>query len=296
MDISILVFDSSLEAIRANIERTSREGFSGCWMPNATGYDALTALAAVGSGVNMRLGSAVVPVHPRHPVALAQQALTVNRVLDGNLALGVGLSHPLFVERSWGLSYDRPVAYMAEYLEILIPLLEEGRAFVRGERLSMRGELTIDAPACPVLVAALGPRMLKLTGRVAAGTITWMVGAETIRDLTAPTINEAAAAAGRGAPEVVVGLPVCVSDDLEGARARAGHSVRMYGKMPSYRAMLDREGLDDPGDLCVVGTESQVAEQLAAFFEAGATSIAASPTGTPEEVERTRACLAALVR
>ena len=296
MDISILGFDASLEAIKANVERTNREGFSGYWMPNAAGYDALTALAAVGPGIDMRLGSAVVPIHPRHPVALAQQALTVNRVLDGNLALGVGLSHRLFVERSWGLSFDRPVAYMAEYLEILVPLLEERRAFVRGERLSMRGELEIDAPACPVLVAALGPRMLKLAGRATAGTITWMVGADTIRNLTAPTINEAAAAAGRGTPEVVVGLPVCVSDDLKGARARAGNSFRMYGKMPSYRAMLDREGLDGPGELCVVGTESQVAEQIGAFFEAGATSVAAFPTGTPDEVERTRACLAALVR
>ena len=136
---------------------------------------------------------------------------------------------------------------MAEYLDVLIPLLEERRAFARGERASMRGELDIDAPACPVLVAALGPRMLELAGRAAAGTITWMVGLDTIRDLTAPTINEAAAAAGRDAPEVVVGLPVCVSDDLERARGRAANAFRMYGKMPSYRAMLDREGLDSPG-------------------------------------------------
>lgn len=295
MDISILAFDASLEGIAENIRRTNREGFSGCWIPNATGHDALTALAAVGSGVNMRLGPAVVPVHPRHPAALAQQALTVNQVLGGNLALGVGLSHRLFVERVWGLSFARPVAYMAEYLDVLVPLLEERRAFARGERVSMRGELDIDAPACPVLVAALGPRMLELAGRAAAGTITWMVGVDTIRNLTSPTINEAAAAAGRDAPEVVVGLPVCVSDDLEGARGRAANAFRMYGKMPSYRAMLDREGLDSPGDLCVIGSEGQVAEKMAAFFEAGATSIAVSPTGTPEEVERTRECLAALV-
>ena len=295
MDISIIGFDHSLEAMRENIERTSQQGFSGYWTPNALGYDALTALAVAGSGVNMRLGTAVVPVHPRHPVALAQQALTVNRILDGNLSLGVGVSHRLFVERSWGLSFDRPVAYMAEYLDVLVPLLEERRAFARGERVSMRGELDIDAPACPVLVAALGPRMLALAGRAAAGTITWMVGVNTIRNLTAPTLNEAAALAGRNAPEIVVGLPVCVSDDLEGARARAVNTFNMYGRMPSYRAMLDREGLNSPGDLCVVGSESQVAEQIAAYFEAGATSIAASPTGTPEEVERTRACLAALI-
>ena len=114
MDISIIGFDRSLEAIRANIARTSREGFSGYWVPNGRGSDALTALAVAG-GADIRLGTAVVPVHPRHPVALAQQALTVNRALDGRLALGLGVSHRILVEGSWGLSFDRPVAYLTEY-------------------------------------------------------------------------------------------------------------------------------------------------------------------------------------
>ena len=294
MDISILGFDRSLDAIRSNIARTSREGFSGYWMPNGRGSDALTALAVAGNSTDMRLGTAVVPVHPRHPVALAQQALTVNRVLGGRLALGVGVSHRMMVEGSWGLSYDRPVAYLSEYLDALLPLLSERRVSVAGERVSTHSELDIDSPPCPVFIAALGPRMLELAGRATSGTITWMVGANTIRELTAPVINEAAAAAGRGVPEVVVGLPVCVTDDRSDALARAAHSLRIYGQLPSYRAMLDREGLEGPGELCVIGSEAQVAEQLAAFFDAGATSIAAAPTGTPEEVERTRACLAAL--
>ena len=137
--------------------------------------------------------------------------------------------------------------------------------------------------------------MLELAGRLTSGTITWMVGVKTMRELTAPVINEAAAAAGRDAPEVVAGLPVCVTDDEPDARARVAHSLRMYGNLPSYRAMLDREGLDGPGDVCVIGTEEQVAAQLAGYFEAGATSVAAAPTGNPEEVERTRACLASLL-
>ena len=294
MDISIIGFDRSLEAIRANIDRTSREGFSGYWVPNGQGSDALTALAVAGGGADIRLGTAVVPVHPRHPAALAQQALTANRALGGRLALGLGVSHRILVEGSWGLSFDRPVAYLSEYLDALLPLLNEHRVSVAGERVSAHSELDIDSPPCPVFIAALGPRMLELAGRATSGTITWMVGANTIRDLTAPVINEAAAAAGRGAPEVVVGLPVCVTGNGSDARAQAARSLRLYGELPSYRAMLDREGLEGPGDVCVIGAESEVAEQLAAFFEAGATSIAAAPTGTPEEVERTRACLAAL--
>ena len=295
MDISIFGFDRSLEAISANISRTAQEGFSGYWTPNGRSCDALTALAVAGTGADIRLGTAVVPVHPRHPAALAQQALTANAALGGRLALGVGVAHRFFVEGTWGLSFDRPVAYLAEYLEALLPLLSERTASVAGERVSMHGELAIDAPPCPVLVAALGPRMLELAGRLTSGTITWMVGARTIRDLTAPTIIAAAAAAGRDAPEVVAGLPVCVTANVADARVRAARSLRVYGDLPSYRTMLDREGLDDPAEMCVMGSEEQVAEQLAGYFEAGATSVAAAPTGNPDEIERTRACLADLL-
>ena len=295
MDISIFGFDRSLDAIKANISRTDREGFSGYWVTNGRSCDALTALAVAGAGTGIRLGTAVVPVHPRHPAALAQQALTANLALDGRLALGVGVAHRFFVESTWGLSFDRPVAYLAEYLDALLPLLNERTASVTGERVTMNGALALEAPPCPVLVAALGPRMLELAGRSTSGTVTWMVGVKTIQELTAPVINEAAAAAGRETPEVVAGVPVCVTDAEGDARVRAAHSLRMYGDLPSYRTMLDREELDGPGDMCVIGTEEQVAPRLAAYFEAGATSIAAAPIGTPEEVERTRACLAALV-
>ena len=294
MDISILGFDRSLEDIRAHVERTSREGFSGYWVPNGRGSDALTALAVAGADVDIRLGTAVVPIHPRHPLALAQQALTVNRVLGGRLALGVGVSHRPMVEDGWGLSFARPVAYLSEYLDALLPLLQDRRVSVDGERISVHGELDIDAPPCPVFVAALGPRMLELAGRTASGTITWMVGLGTVRELTVPTITEAADRAGRDAPEVVVGLPVCVTDDPADARTRSAAALARYGELPSYRQMLDREGLEGPGDLCVIGDEDVVAAQLAAYVDAGATSIAAAPTGTHEEVDRTRMCLASL--
>jgi F420-dependent oxidoreductase-like protein len=242
------------------------------------------------------MGVAVIPIYTRHPVAMAQQALTVNKVLNGNLALGVGASHRVFVERVWGGSFDQPVSYMAEYLEILLLLLEERRAYMRGKRIVMRGELDIEGSACPVMVAALGPRMLELAGRVAAGTITWMAGLRTIKEFTAPAINEAAAAAGRSAPNVVVGLPVCVTDDIDGARARATDLLSKEEQASSYKKLLDREGLSGAGEMCIIGSEASVADQLAAFLEAGATSILAAPTGTSEEIERTWELLASLVR
>lgn len=286
---------TSLDAIRAQIERADGQGFSGYWLPQATGMDALTVLAAAGSGADMPMGVAVVPVYTRHPVALAQQALTVNKALDGNLTLGVGASHRVFVERVWGQSFDRPVDYMAEYLEILQLLLEERQAYMRGKRLVMRGELDIEGPACPVMVAALGPRMLELAGKAAAGTITWMAGPKTIHDFVAPTINDAAEAAGRRAPEVLAGLPVCVTDDIDGARARATALLSKEEQASSYKKMLDREGLSGAGEICIIGSEGQVADRLGAFVEAGATGILAAPTGTAEEVERTWVALEALV-
>ena len=302
MEISIFGVDlsrnaasaTSLDTIRAQIERAERQGFSGYWLPQAAGLDALTVLAAVGSGVDMPMGVAVVPVYTRHPVALAQQALTANKALNGNLTLGVGASHRVFVERVWGQSFDRPVGYMAEYLEILLLLLEERQAYMRGKRVVMRGELDIEGPACPVMVAALGPRMLELAGRAAAGTVTWMAGLKTIRDFVAPTITDAAAAAGRSAPDVVVGLPVCVTDDIEGARARATGLLSKEEQASSYKNMLEREGLSGAGEICVIGSEDEVSEKLAAFMSAGATSILAAPIGTEDEIDRTWEALAAL--
>ena len=304
MEISIFDVDpsraaastTSLDTIRARIQRAARHGFSGYWLPQATGLDALTALAAAGTGVDLPMGTAVVPVYNRHPVALAQQALTTNQALGGNLTLGVGASHRVFVERIWGQSFDRAVDYVAEYLEILQLLLEERKAYMKGKRLIMRGELDVEGPACPVLVAALGPRMLKLAGTAAAGTVTWMAGPKTVRDFVAPTINEAAAIAGRNAPAVAVGLPVCVTDDLDGARARAAVLLDKEAQASSYKHMLDREGLSSAGEICVLGNEDHVSEKLAAVFTAGATAVLAAPIGADDEIERTWDLLASLAK
>ncbi len=287
---------SSLDTIRAHVQRAHRQGFSGgYWLPQVNSMDALTILATVGSGFDMPMGVAVVPVYTRHPVALAQQALTVNKALNGNLTLGVGASHRAFVERMWGQSFERPADYMAEYLEILLLLLNERKAYMRGKRVVMRGELDIEGPACRVILAAHGPRMVELAGRAAAGAITWMTGPKTIRDFTVPAIAEAAETAGRSsAPEVVVSLPVCVTDDAEGARVRATELLAKSEQAPAHKKMLDREGLSSAGEICIIGSEDQVSEKLAVFFAAGAAKVVAVPTGTDEEIERTWEAMAAL--
>jgi 5,10-methylenetetrahydromethanopterin reductase len=263
-------------------------------MSNIFGLDALTALAVVGSQVpGIELGTAVVPTYPRHPVVLAQQALTVATAVGGRLALGIGLSHKIVIEDRYGLSFDRPARHMREYLSILLPLLEGQPADFRGE--TMRAAVTLTTPRpgrVPVLLAALGPRMLELAGRRTDGTVLWMTGPATVRDYIVPAISKAAAEAGRPGPRVVCLLPVCVTDDPDGARARAARVFAIYGQLPSYRAMLDREGAEGPGDVAIVGSEDEVAAQIRALDQAGVTDFVAGEYSRAEdEHRRTRALL-----
>ena len=170
-------------------------------MPQIFGLDAFTTLAVIAREVpEISLGTGVVPVYRQHPMALAQQALTVSQVGNGRLVLGIGLSHQIVVESLWGLSYDRPLRYMREYLAALGPLLEGEESAATGEVVTAVGAVDVVAPAPELLVAALGPKMLELAGRVADGTVTWMVGPKTLADHIVPTISAAASAGDRPPP------------------------------------------------------------------------------------------------
>jgi F420-dependent oxidoreductase-like protein len=273
-------------------------GIQTAWASQIFAFDALTTIAAVGREVaGIEFGTAVVPTYPRHPVMLAAQALTVQSATGGRLTLGIGLSHQLVIENVFGLSFEKPARHMREYLSILMPLLEGEQATFAGETLSAStfGPLQIEAPAPPVLVAALGPTMLGIAGRMADGTVTWMTGPATIESHIIPTIRTAAAEAGRPEPQIGVGLPVCVTDDQPAARARAAELFVMYGVLPSYRAMLDREGAEGPADVAIVGTESEVKSQIQHLASIGTTEFCAAPFGTADEIAATVGTLAGLV-
>jgi 5,10-methylenetetrahydromethanopterin reductase len=273
-------------------------GIESAWASQIFGYDALTALAAIGREVTgIDFGTAVVPTFPRHPVMLAGQALTVQAATGGRLTLGIGLSHQVVVENVFGMAFDRPVRHMREYLSILMPLLGGEQASFTGETLkaSTFGPLQIEAPAPPVLVAALGTTMLGIAGRMAAGTVTWMTGPATIESHIVPTIRAAATDAGRPEPRIGVGLPVCVTDDVAAARARASETFVVYGHLPSYRAMLDREGAKGPGDVGLVGTEAEVKAQVRRLADIGATDFCGAPFGSADEIKASIGALASLV-
>ncbi len=295
-----VMFDTEkpFDDVAAQVAGLADAGIETAWASQIFALDALTTIAAVSREVpGIHFGTAVVPTYPRHPVMLAAQALTVQAASGGRLTLGIGLSHQMVIENVFGLSFDRPARHMREYLEILVPALAGEQVTFAGETLSAStfGPLQIAAPAPDVLVAALGTVMLDLAGRLASGTITWMTGPVTIEEHIVPTINAAAAGAGRPLPQVGVGLPVCVTGDPDGARARAAEVFAVYGHLPSYRAMLDREGAAGPADVAIVGSASEVADQVRRLAGIGATDFCGAPFGTVDEIRASVDTLAGLV-
>jgi F420-dependent oxidoreductase-like protein len=174
-----------------------------------------------------------------------------------------------------------------------VPLLREGKVSFSGDVYRVNANLEANgAPNPPsIIVAALGPKMLQITGSIADGTATWTTGVKTLGDHIVPTLTRAAADAGRPAPRIIAGLPVCVTEDVDAARELAAKTFAVYGTLPSYRAMLDREGAETPGDIALVGDESAVGAQVQALADAGVTDFGASAYGSPEQIDRTRALM-----
>ena len=302
------LFVGALDLMRDVAERLQRisdaeqDGFDSYWLPQHFGADMLTVIAMAGMQTHrIELGTAVVPTFPRHPVALAQQALTAQVSVGGRLTLGIGVSHRSTIEEWLGLSYSHPVRHIEEYLSVLRPLLYESGVDFHGREFRVAGELQIpdaDMVSCPVLLAALGPRMLEVAGRLADGTITWMTGPNTLREHVVPRLNEAAEAAGNPAPRICVGMPIAVTDHPERARARADRLFQNYAALPNYRAMLEREGVESSGEIAIVGEEAAVEDQLRRLAEIGATDLLATifpVDGSQTSANRTRTFLQGLV-
>lgn len=266
------------------IVRAETMGFLSAWAPNVRGGDALTMLAVAGARTSrIELGTFVVPTYPRHPTALAQQALTAAALAGGRLTLGIGLSHRVVMEEMLGFDWDRPIRHMREYLACLLPLLRGEAVEFRGEEFRINGyALAIPGGAAPpLLIAALGPQMLRLTGRHADGTAIWMGGPRYLAEHVVPVLNAAAREAGRPAPRILAGLPVCVTDRPDEARAHANTTFERYGQLPSYRAALDKEGAAGPADVALIGSATEVSAGIRRLAEAGATDLAAAVFALP---------------
>lgn len=264
-------------------------GFPTMWMVQGFGHDAINALSIAGRETNrIELGTSVVPIQPRHPVALAQQALTAATACGGRFTLGIGLSHKVMIEDMMGLSYRKPGAQMREYLAVLLPLLKGERVKYAGEQYRVNMGVDIeDAPRpVPVLLAALGPVMLDLAGAQADGTITWLTGLNTLEKHIVPSITKAARDAGRAAPRIVAGLPILLTNDADGARAKLAGALSFYDALPSYRAMLDREGAPNAAGVAIVGGKNVLDDALSRLRDIGITDFRASITGIGGDSEQ----------
>ena len=300
-------YGTKVERMRADARWAEDAGLDTVWIPQIPDeFDALTAVALVGTETSrIEIGTAVVPIQPRHPVALAQQALSVQAACHGRLSLGLGVSHHWIIDEMMGLPYARQAQTMAAYLDVLdVALAGPGPVDVENELFRIHNPLDItDVAPTPVLIAALGPRMLQLCGERTQGTILWMADERAIATHIVPALLQSAQAAGRPAPRVVAGIPICLCLDSEvpAAVERTNRILAEAEVSPNYQALLDRGDARSVGDILAAGSEETIAKRLAGFADAGVTDISVRvvPIGSGRDEliassKRTRAFLSSL--
>lgn len=272
---------STLDDIIDVAKNAETAGLDNVWLANIFSFDAISTLAIIGRETQrIGLGTAVTPTYPRHPTAIAQQALTTAAASNNRFTLGIGLSHQVVIESMLGMSYDKPAKHMREYLSVLMPLVRGEQANFQGDEYRVAGvDLNIPgADTMPVVIAALGPVMLKLAAEMADGTNTWMVGPKTMENHIIASLR----AAGGADAKVVGGMPIVLTTNVDAARAKIAEDLTIYGQLPSYRAMLDREGAAGPADIAIVGDENQVRGAIKRFEDIGVTDFNAAIMNTEE--------------
>ncbi|MBK5222311.1 MAG: TIGR03564 family F420-dependent LLM class oxidoreductase [Acidimicrobiia bacterium] len=285
---------ASVEKMVEQATKAEADGFSALWYAGAIGGDPLLAMAMAGAATStIELGTSIVQTYPCHPSLQANRVLAAVAAMDRpGFTLGIGPSHGPVIEGMYKMDYSHPGRHTEEYVRIISPLLRGEAVAFDGEDLSLHAAAKPKPPAHPVplLVAALGPRLLRVAGELTDGTILWMGNARSIETHVAPRINAAAEAAGRPAPRIVAGLPVAVHDDVDEARRVAAEQFTVYGQLPNYRRLLDHGDADGPGDAAIVGDEAAVAAGIQGLFDSGATDVWAAvfPVGDDRSGSRAR--------
>lgn len=271
---------TKIERMRADARWAESAGLHSIWLPQIPDeFEVLTACALVGLDTSrIEIGTAVLPVQPRHPVEIARHALSVQAVCGGRLSLGLGVSHHWVIEEMLGLPYEQPVATMRDVLDVLEPALNggPGTVVVDNDRFHVNQPLDVtDVAPTPILLAALGPRMLELCGARTDGTILWMADERAIGDHVVPRLTAAAEAAGRAAPRVVAGIPICLcgDDEVDAAVARTNRILAEAEVSPNYQRLLDAGDATQVGDLLAAGSETSIERRIRSFAAAGATDL-----------------------
>lgn len=288
---------NSIDELRDEARFATNTGFDALWVSQIFGVDPIVALAAIATDVETlaELGTSVVPIYGRHPLALAAMARTAQSALNGRFTLGIGPSHAMVVEGFFGESYNRPFTHTAEFVDALDPLLRGETCDVEGDEITAKGWLTIDTEPVPILLAALGPRMLNLAGQRCAGTSLGPgMSPSVIAEHIAPRIRAAAAAAGRPEPRIKALVTLAVTDDPETVIAEQGEASALYAGLPAYRRVLDLAGLESPADVIIAGSMDVVVAGMAEYVDAGATELRVGVV--PSVAEETKAALADWLR
>jgi 5,10-methylenetetrahydromethanopterin reductase len=289
---------ATADGVGDELERVEALGYDSAWMPGIpNGPDVLTLFAATAHRTQrIEIGPAIVSAHGRHPVALASQSLTTDDALRGRLTLGIGVSHQRVVDDFFGLDYSHPARYMAEYVQVLIPLLSGEKVDFDGDLVRTHYRLDVAPPASPpsVFMAAVGPKMLEVAGTLTDGAATWMVGLRTLAEHTVPLVRAAAERAARPEPRVLASLPFALTSDSDTATAWAADEFGMYGRLPAYKPVLAREGLDSAAGIAIHGDEADLDKAVARLRNAGVTDLQITPFGDDVTQRRTVDFLATL--
>jgi len=292
----------SVETLVGDVTRAEAAGFHTAWLPTLFQFDPLTWAALAGRETErIEIGTAVAVTHSRHPYYMAQQAASTNAACGGRFLLGLGPSHQVVIEGMMGLSYAKPARHVRGYLEVLSALSNEGKVAFEGEVYRVTASLRVEGgQPFTTLVGGLGPAMRKIAGRLASGSITWMTGPKSIEEIVAADVRAAAREAGRPAPRIVGGFPIVLTNDVEAAREQAAKRFASYGTLPSYKAMLEHEGVSGPADIAIVGDERALEAAIERLAAAGVTDLSANimPDGEDPKgsVTRTWEFLAELAR
>ncbi len=285
MQIGVMVgperarYSTKVERMLADAAWAEEAGLASLWIPQIPDdFDALTAAALIGSVTStIEIGTAVVPIQPRHPIVLAHQVLSTQSVCAGRLTLGLGVSHHWVIDEMLGLPYEHPAAYMRDYLDVLDQALAgPGVVDVENGRFCVHQPMDVtDITPTPVMIAALGPVMLGIAGERTDGTILWLADERAIETHVAPALHAAAAASGRSTPRIVAGVPVCLcgDDEVDVAVARANRVLSESEVSPNYQKLLDLGDARSVGDILAAGSEGTIRRRLQAFADAGATDL-----------------------
>ena len=299
-DIGAHIGEASARETADTIVRAERAGVPAYWLTIGPSDPLISFAAAAVQTSSIKMGTSIVPTYPRHPLALAMQAVALGQLMPGRFILGVGPSHRPTMENTWGITFERPLSHLREYVSVLRGALTTGEVDVEGRFFRVHTRVA-NPPQVPIMISALREASFRLAGEIADGAISWVCPADYLARVAKPAIEEGARKAGRPAPALVAHCFLVADENLDAVREIAQQRASNYPRLPFYASMFEAAGYPEAKEgtlsermmdaIVVHGNEDQIARGLQAFVDAGASEIIASvlPTGSDRRASAERA-------